>query len=306
MKRLKKLVAIALGATMILSTVAVSANPAPTHLQGTGAVINPVFAVLLPTAPIIRVNPLQIGSIPAVEADPLANPPVLAAPAVIQPQISSVWQVIANRSNVPVAVQMRIAPSTVATPNNATFHDTMQAFNTAVETEATATSRAAFLQVVFAEDVPTLPSPAPSPLPILNTSAAAALQGLAWEAYEDTPAVQILYTPPGTEAGAAMTGGHVVHFLLAEHEYNFNAATGVSTIVAGPMDDDQYTAFTFDGAVNPAATWAANQVAVRIVFTITGIAPVNFEAIESAQGTDEIANSHRAFSAVDLTARPTP
>lgn len=269
MKRFKKLVAVGLSAAMVLSATAVFANPAATHLQGTGAVLNPTFAVLLPAVPVVTVNPMRLGSTTAAWV----------------PQITSPWYAIANRSNVPIHVEMRVAPHTVAAAANAaTFAENQAGLDTLIE--ETADVRAALLQLQFAGAAPSGDLPA-------STANAAVVSGLAWTVAAADPHRVALHTP-ATGAAAAMEGGHVVEFLLDAQAL----VDGGIVVAPGPMTANQLTAYSFTGAVNPAATWAANQVTARVVFTITGIAPTHYAAIVT--DAEPVAGAHRVFEDVDL------
>lgn len=269
MKNELKKLALVLSAVLLLSSVMVyGAAPVPALLTGTGTVTNPTFSVLLPTAPVIRLNPLQLGS----EGQN------------IMPQIDSANLVVANRSNVPVRVQVAVGTHTVAAPNNAHFVATSTAIG------GFGTSRAAFLTVRWATGAALSGT-------FLGNTPIATLQNAADWGFQTTGSAI-------TSSGAVMTASnvesvHTFYMLLAAQHTTVNA--GVVTISAGAiMADEQYTAFRFGGAVNPSATWAANQVAARVVFTVTALAPLTFD--ETVNLSSPAAIGHRVYSQVTLAA----
>lgn len=298
----KILVSAALTATMVLSsTFGVAANPAPSILTGVNTVTNPVFAVLLPTAPAIRLNPFQIG---VENGAPL-------------PQISSPWNVIANRSNVPVSVIVRVAPATlqIATPAPArpaaAFHPDV----TAMQAADTAT-RPAFLELEWAAGHGVMPAAA------TNTATAAILAGndMDWtECDEDTgstakvaiinpfknsegtPADIPLHVIPTVVGAVNATlvntdptvadNGHPFRVLLDAHEVN--PTTGL-VVPASRMTRYQIAAYRFGGALDYDVTWVAGQVNARVIFTITGISNATYDEVVENAG-DQLA--HRVFAA---------
>lgn len=308
MKKLKVFTALAVAATMAFSMVVnATAPPVPTHVQGTNVLVNPVYSVLLPTAPAIRINPLQIGSIPATQAvgnptipnpapgdpghvdgvdpgDPIPNPAHIPAnPGTVVDQVSSDWLVIANRSSVPVSINMRVAASAPAA--TAAIPATEFVANAAATTApgGAAGVRRAFLELQFANaGVTTLPGGGNGV--ITNAATAANLSALNWTVV-DTPDTNNRQpvVAAGTGAAAAMEGGYDFRILLDAHQYNI-AATGVQTIQAGNMNVNQFTAFRFGGAVDPAITWTAGQVAARIVFTISPVNILDYAELMASNG----------------------
>lgn len=299
MKKLKILVSVVLAATMIFSSTFAfaAAPPAPSVVTGTNTITNPTFAVLLPTAPAIRLNPFQIGL--------LNNEPF--------PQIHAPWSVIANRSNIPIQVDVRIAPA--ATAGTAAIAQTNFVGHPGA---IRAGSRDAFLNLIWASGV-NLGSPAPT-----NTATAAALADLVWD-YESVTLTEtstdtvtetdasIAVTRPFTVAGGNLAlqtaptltgtatatlltgGGHQFRVLLDAH--SVVPETGV--VQAGAITDRQLAAFTFRGAIPYDVTWTAGQVAARVVFTVTGISNVTYAS--TVANATPLTYGHRVFTPAPVT-----
>lgn len=288
MKKFKMLVSGVLTAAMVLGSTIAYANPAPSLVSGTNTVTNPTFAVLLPTAPAIRLNPFQIGTTPTVTA----------------PQISAGWSVIANRSNVPVSVEVRVAPST-----------------TAVGPVATATSRASFVAnplAVGGDDVFLQLNwatrfNAPGTMPTNTATAANLSLYTLWDdcttcddanvalqtTFNNSAAVSApipAHIVPVLTGGTELTrinaedrGGHAFRVLLDSH--SVNAATGA--VAPGAMTANQLAAFTFSGELDYNETWAAGAVNARVIFAITGVSKATYA--ETVSTATPLGRAHRVF-----------
>lgn len=241
MKKMKLFAAALVCLTMALSPLSAFGTPVPTPmpaLVGTSSVLEPIVTVLLPTAPAIRLNPLQVGGT-------TANP---------QPRIWSPWYVIANRGNTPVDITLGVTPriagtatlvanAGLATPNN--------------------DNATAWLNVTWS-NAPT------GTAARTNAQTAVQLQGLPWEAGTGT-AVQTLGT-----AGEAVT--HRIRLDARAHTFNEvtgvttwgapNMTTGqyVAFALRGEINP---RATWGTGAT-------ANTVTADLVFTITPVSPVGW------------------------------
>lgn len=320
MKRFKKFIASLLAVTMVAAPMTVFGQ-APVNLGGTATLINPVFSILLPTAPVLRLNPLGLMG---------------------QDQISSNWFVIANRSNVPVEISMFIGTQTVAAPtgtnpdNRVTFRD--GDFNP--DTWEEASEREAQLFIRWSDNrVARVGEPA-AIRPFLHTTtpAIAVEHATGWDFHAAVVDIPIHEELAGGATAAAVIGhddpdGTLLTILLNEQIYVFNpagaaviagyagddapttrpaslsenfrpfVAAGAAATLPIPKFSDQYAAFQFYGYLNPLATYVANSVTARIVFDFTPIAPSVWAAERERAGTatyfwadlDAVENSINVF-----------
>jgi len=233
-----------MAAVMTVSGTSVFANPSDVTLSGTSTVVAPIYSILLPTAPVISVNPFQIG---ARDDD--------AAP----PQVSSPVYVIANRSNIPVLISAEfIATTTSGTaPNQPAQHPAIfvDNDNAGAISNSEETTKHAFLYVEFATTFTVSDA-------FTNRTSARDAAAIAWTfPNTDTNHMRTLKAAPADAVKVGM--------ILDAHPYNYD--TGSGRITDANMALTQVVAYRFGGAVAPFATWGANNVAARIVFSFEGI-----------------------------------
>lgn len=258
---MKKALAIILSLALVLAPTTVFANtPAPAMVTGTGAVTNPTFAVVLPTAAVITVNPLGIGG---------------------GAQISSPWYVVANRSNVPIVLTMRVGTHTGAVAAN-------QA-NFLADNSWTEEPREVNMSLRWATGG--------LPTDLGNTAAAAALQTAV-----NAPAVTVVstgdaassvmvapITGEGTAAPTAATAGGGYLYTIVLNQRPTTAGTAAFTDAAN-MEVAQYAAFSFTGLVDATDTFAANTVMARMVFSIAPSPPATWASADRAAAIDGLTN----------------
>jgi len=187
-------------------------------------------------------------------------------------QVSSPVYVIANRSNVDVQVTMTVNATTTAAAG-ATY------VNEASEL-ADDDTKQAFLYVQFASGITG---------ELTNTATAVQASAANWTFRTESDAIedsQVL------GLAATVQDASVLYLILNAHEYDYNATTGAGTIKAGNMNNNQFVAYTFGGAVNTFAPWAANNVAARIVFS--------FDPIKGGDVADYRSDSDALGSALNV------
>lgn len=258
MKKMRILAALVTAVAMIGSAVtAFAAPPAPSNLQGTTVVQNPIYAVLLPAAPVVTLNPLQIAG---------------------QPQVSSPWYVIANRSNVPVRVLAQFGTHS-GLPATATPAVTWQ--TTAAGITHTEVARDVFLQLQWARPGATL-----SGLTGASNAAALTATAVGWTATDVVDGLVAINTALDVTAatgGAPLsaTGGRGFALYLTGQQLNDAPAITVDNSAA--LTANQVAAFRFSGEVNrnPNVTWPNNVASARVIFTIAPVLPTAIAGIHS-------------------------
>lgn len=279
-KMLKKVIAIAVIATVALNSLTVfgasSLGPAPSTVAGTGTVLSPVYNVLLPTSLVITVNPFNLNE---------------------QPEVFSQNYAVVNRSNVPVVVAARFVPRTGNTDaTRAVFVD--DAAKVIPSEPEQIAARNVYLNLKFGKG---LEGDGQS---IAHNMAVTAMSGLEIEYNPEA----YIYLNDFIEGALATSGanaadhaerGHTVYFLLDAHDYTYNPATNAATIVAEPVEEKSYAFFSFGGQINPNASWAASQVMVTTVFTITGQSATVFEDLADEYDAihDDALNAYEEKSA---------
>lgn len=280
-RRLKSLVASTLAVAMVLSSAAVVSAQNPSSLVGTGTIQQPIISVTLPAAPVITINPFGVGGATA-------------------PEISSPVYIVANRSNVPVDVTMRVGPREQPATDRAFFAVDAEAFG-AIDDD----SRTVLLNIEWFTNVTDEGNR------LINSANAAAMvsgptgtganvvPGVIWNFAEGAAGARSPVSTPIVTAGAAAamtaTGGELFHLRLGAANYTLggtgtligtqvHANTEANRLLGGGnavtdstlhhMNQNQFVAFRFGGELNPdAPNWAPNTVAAQVVFHIRALTP---------------------------------
>lgn len=288
-RRLKSLVASTLAVAMVLSSAAVVSAQNPSSLTGTGVIQQPIISVFLPTAPVVTINPFGVGGATA-------------------PEISSPIYIVANRSNVPVNVTMRVGPREQPAERPAVFAQDAEAFE-AIAGNATNVTRTVLLNIEWFTNVSDLG------FRLINSANAAAMvsgptgtganvvPGVVWNFADGAAGARhVVYetiTTAGTGAALTATGGEEFHLRLGPANYTLGGTgaligtlvqanaeqariDGTTTATGSTlhhMNADQFVAFRFGGELNPSAPdWAPNTVSAQVVFHIQALTPAGVTA----------------------------